>query len=95
MAAQALSRRIIESKSNIQLKLLSKKALTMSMLRIDEAMLIVPYMYGAQTPESPRFDVRGSNNSLFRAYYGEFEALFNLAEPVASRTQCGKESAVC
>ena len=86
MAAQSLSRRIIESKSNIQLKLLSKKALTMSMLRIDEAMLVVPYMYSVQTPESPRFDVRGSNNLLFRAYCGEFEALFDLAEPAASRT---------
>jgi hypothetical protein len=79
--AQALIKRIIQSGTSIQLKLLSKKALTICLLRVDDTMLVVPYMYSSQTQNSPRFEIRGGNSPLFRAYHDEFEALFDIAEP--------------
>jgi hypothetical protein len=83
--SRALTARIMASNSKIQLKLLGKKALTICMLRIDEVMLVVPYMYSSQTPESPRFEIKGSKSPLFGIYQAEFQALFDLAVPPSDK----------
>ena len=82
--SRALTARIAETPSKIQLKLLGKKAMTICMLRVDETMLVVPYLYAPQTPESPRFEISGSKSPLFRTYQSEFQALFDLATPPAA-----------
>jgi hypothetical protein len=97
--SRSLIKRIMECNSKIELKLLTEKALTLNLIRIDEAMLVVPYMYAQQTPESPRFDIRGSTSSLFRIYHAEFNALFRLAEPAGSESATsptrGEEGTSC
>ena len=82
--ARSLVKRILNSSnSKIELKVLASKTLTFSLLRIDDEMLVAPYMYAHQTPESPRVKVRGRTSSLFKIYGEEFEKLFNLAQPPA------------
>jgi hypothetical protein len=76
-----LLKRILERNSNINVQTLTVKCMTLSLLRIDEVMLVMPYLYSVQTSESPHFDVRGSGNPLFRAYQAEFDALFAISKP--------------
>ena len=78
--SKELSDRIKSRQSNIQLKHLKEKTLTMSILRIDDNMLAVPYLYKFQTGESPHFFVRGSGTPMFKTYESEFTALFAVAE---------------
>jgi hypothetical protein len=78
--ATQLSEKIKGKNSNIQLKHLKDKTLTMSLLRVDDEMLVVPYLYEFQTTESPRFCVRGVESPLFKLYEREFSALFDRAE---------------
>jgi hypothetical protein len=91
--ARHLVNKIVQSNSPIQLKLLSRKVLTMCILRVDDTMLVVPYMYSSQTQNSPRFEIREANKSLFRAYKDEFEALFEIAEPVNAQIFVGNNIA--
>jgi hypothetical protein len=76
-----LLKRILERNSKINVQILTVKCMTLSILRIDEVMLVMPYLYSVQTSESPHFDVRGSGNPLFRAYQAEFDALFAISQP--------------
>ena len=70
-----LTKRIADLQSNIRLIRLKRKALTTTIIRVDDVMLVTPYLYSRQTSESPRFLLRNPDSPLFKIYEGEFVAL--------------------
>jgi hypothetical protein len=73
--AKDLADRITQSNSAIKLLRLKNKAMTMSMVRIDDMMLVTPYLFSRQTTESPRFLIRDKKTPLFETYENEFAEL--------------------
>jgi hypothetical protein len=73
--AKDLADRITQSNSAIKLLRLKNKAMTMSMVRIDDVMLVTPYLFSRQTTESPRFLIRDKKMPLFATYENEFVEL--------------------
>jgi hypothetical protein len=75
--AKNLAAQITQQAPNITLRRIKAKALTMTMVRIDDEMLVTPYLLSRQTSESPRLLLRGATTPLFRVYENEFRALAN------------------
>jgi hypothetical protein len=85
---RALTNELRSGTSNIEVKWLRSKALTMCILRVDADMLATQYLYSEQTAQCPRFRLEGTETALFEKYAREFESLFAIAE-AAPRGQDG------
>jgi len=75
--AKNLAAQIEQHAPKVTLRRIKAKALTMTMVRIDDEMLVTPYLLSRQTSESPRLLLRGAESPLFRVYENEFRALAN------------------
>src|SRR5262249_19857412 len=62
-AAKNLAAQIEREAPKIQLKRIKTKALTMTMVRIDDEMLVTPYLLSRQTSESPLLLIHGATTS--------------------------------
>jgi hypothetical protein len=74
-AANNLAGQIEREAPEIKLNRIKTKALTMTMVRIDDEMLVTPYLLSRQTSESPLLLIRGAATPLFRVYEKEFRKL--------------------
>lgn len=63
---------------------LRDRAMTVSMLRFDEFMQVMPYLVSETSAHSPRFHVQKAESHLFRAWQREFEYTFGVGEDVRS-----------
>lgn len=82
--SDSLTKAIIQRQSNIKLYHLSRKALTAAMLRVDDRILVTPYLYKPQTSASPRFEIKGRATALFQTYAEEFEELIKISTKVGA-----------
>ncbi len=73
--AKSLATQITNQAPKIKLQRVKNKALTITMIRIDNEMLVTPYLLSRQTAESPRLLISGSDMPLFRVYENEFQKL--------------------
>jgi hypothetical protein len=78
---ESFTKKIKDQHSEINLRHLKVKALTTCILRVDDKMLAMPYLYAYQTQDSPRYLLRG-NTRIFDKYQTEFDELFAIAEDV-------------
>ena len=54
--------------------------MTVSVLRFDDLIQVVPYLISRKTSETVRFLIKGVESPLFCMWLGEFEQLFDNAE---------------
>jgi hypothetical protein len=74
-----LTASVKKKSTTIKIRHLSAKAIPVCILRVDDTMVVTPYMFSFQTSECPRFRLRGPSE-LFQKYQIEFDELFAAAE---------------
>lgn len=69
-----------DHKSNFSVRRMKAKVLHCSILRVDDQILVTPYLHSKTTDETPVFLAKGADKPLFLTYKSEFETCFDLAE---------------
>jgi SAM-dependent methyltransferase len=66
----------------VDIRTFSEGFVPYSLIRIDNQMLVVPYLSANTKEESPCFWVNGENSNLFRKYQKDFGRIWDLARPL-------------
>ncbi len=53
-----------------------------SLCRIDDDVIVIPYLTSVGTAQSPLLAIHGTSSELFRLFESEFEELWSLNEPM-------------
>jgi hypothetical protein len=59
-----------------------------NMLRVDDEMRVIPYLYSTLTKESPMLVIRGRDRPVFRTYEKEFDRLWAYNAPPPALPGC-------